>query len=149
MKITLLLDKENVVYAYSKCHEIKNEETNEIQFIPSLILNDEARNLGCKMVIIDESQIPLDIEMGYCFFDFDETDLTKKLKLSQAKLDWMETENIRAERKIEFDVGDKYQLPYLKALLTEDQLNEYETWRSAWLKAPETKIKPTRPSWLV
>lgn len=56
-------------------------------------------------------------------------------------------DNIRRERKNEFQIFDKYQLPFLQETLTEAQKLEYEEWRETWLNAPETKKRPGRPVW--
>ncbi len=54
---------------------------------------------------------------------------------------------LRKNRKSEFILFDKYQLPLLWAELTEGQKTEYTQWRSSWLNVPETRIPPERPEW--
>ena len=146
MRICLLLDCENEVYAYSLCHENKCKD-GTIEYIPSLILDDESRQLGCKMVIIDETQLP-DCEVGDCYFDFKEKNLKKKLKYSKAKEEWRELENLRWLRTEAFKIGDKYQMPLVYDNLSEEQKQEYTDWRKAWLDVTEIKVIPEMPEWM-
>ena len=145
MRLCILIDKENEVYAYAPCHEVVKDKKKA--FIHSLMLDEESRALGCKMVIIDETQIP-EHELGDCYYDFEEQDFTKKLKYSQKKAKWREIENLRFLRAQAFEIGDKYQLPHLWNSLTEQQQNEYNEWRQAWLDVTETKAIPEQPTWM-
>jgi len=35
----------------------------------------------------------------------------------------------------------------VQATLTEEQIQEYNEWRQAWLDVTETKVKPEKPEW--
>jgi hypothetical protein len=142
MKYSVLTSKENIVYAYAECHVDTKEEA--VSYHHSLELNEEAINLGCKLIMVDEKNLPIEYELGSCYYD----DTDKKFKFSNEKKEWQEISNLRAERMQEFEIGDKYQLPYLQANLTENQKLEYDTWRKAWLDVTETKVKPNRPTWM-
>lgn len=58
-------------------------------------------------------------------------------------------EKIRSERAKEFSLFDKYHFERVQRdeNLSESQLSEFDSWREAWRKAPETKVRPQRPSW--
>jgi len=146
MKHTVMIDKENMVYAYAECHINKNEIGQE-EFLPSLVLNVEAKEMGCKMLIVDESDIPEELELWQCEFDFEEPDVTKKLKYSPKKVDFVELSVLRDNRNKAFEAGDKYQLPALQTNLTTEQVQDYSTWRQKWLDAPETRVEPVKPLW--
>lgn len=66
---------------------------------------------------------------------------------SQARKDQFELDNLRAERTMEFNKYDKYQLPYVQSSLTTEQIQEYNEWRNAWLDVTITKEIPLRPIW--
>jgi len=146
MKHTVMIDRENIVYAYSPCHINKNEIGQE-EFLPSLVLNDEAKEMGCKMLVVDESDIPEELELWQCEFDLEEPDIKKKLKYSPKKVDFVELSVLRDNRNKAFKVGDKYQLPALQTKLTTEQVQEYSTWRQKWLDAPKTRVEPVKPLW--
>ncbi len=55
-------------------------------------------------------------------------------------------QEIRVQRKYEFETFDKYQT-VLAGTLTKKQQNEFFAWKQAWLDAPKTKKPPNRPKW--
>lgn len=56
-------------------------------------------------------------------------------------------EQLREQREIEcFSIINRGQLWY--NTLTTEQVNELNNWYRAWLDVTETKIVPTKPSWL-
>lgn len=56
--------------------------------------------------------------------------------------------NLRSQREVEcFPIINRGKLWYDN--LTESQLIELKEWYNAWLDVTETKVIPTRPSWLI
>lgn len=58
-------------------------------------------------------------------------------------------EGLRLKRTNEFLLIDKYQLALVYAGLSDSQKQELSDYRLAWLDVTETKVVPTRPTWLV
>jgi len=142
IKYSVLLDRYNVVHATSPCHEVKDDEGKD-GFLPSLILDKEAMFLGCKLVIVDEDDLPTEEDVVDCSFDFEEKDRTKKFKSNQVHKEWRVKSDIRVMRQQELLKSD-----YLSAaaFLNDAQKQEYETWKKQWLDAPETLDPPNSPS---
>jgi len=151
-KHTVLIDEDNIVYATSPCQivEVVDEEKQTITkyFQPSLNLDDESKQLGCKLLIVDEDDFPTDEDIFDCEFDFGQSDVKKKFKPHQKHKDWKLTNKIRHDRQKAFEIGDKYQLPHLWNTLTEQQKEDYNEWRQSWLDSPQTKKEPIKPEWM-
>ena len=70
----------------------------------------------------------------------------KREELPELKGTAVESLAIRQLRRKEcFDIADR---AAWYASLTEEQKAEVQSWRKAWLDAPETGIIPERPRWI-
>lgn len=154
MKYSALLDRENVVYAVAECHMIQvnvqedeeQEPIYETVYAPSLVLEDETRDMGCKLVIFDDTQIPQDIDIFDCRFDFDEALPEKKFKQNPKHVGWRARTNIRMFRDEELVNTDF--LAFTPSI-TEEKRQEYNEWKQRWLDAPDTLQPPLdTPEWI-
>jgi hypothetical protein len=145
MKITLLLNKDNQVYASANCHKRVDDITGEEYYTPSLVLDPytdaDAIADGHNIVIIDRSDIPEGVELWQCHY------VNGRVEYCAERVELILLSKLRSERQSLFDKYDKYQLPYVQSTLTEEQVQEYTAWRQAWLDVTETRIKPERPEW--
>ncbi|MPW26395.1 hypothetical protein GC105_11405 [Alkalibaculum sp. M08DMB] len=141
MKICLLIDSDNQIYAYAPCHVL--EEDGVEYHSPSLIVDGESQQLGCRMVMIDEEDIPnyYDLELWQCRW------VEGNLEYCHEKVEFVEMSVLRDERNKAFAIGDKYQNFILWESLTEEQRQEYRNWREAWLNVTDNKVKPEKPIW--
>ena len=72
-----------------------------------------------------------------CVIDYDNTEDLRKEQLQR----------IRSRRESEcFSIINRGELWYKH--LTEEQIEELDTWYQSWLDAPETLIIPEKPEWL-
>jgi hypothetical protein len=145
LKYTVLIDKDNIVYAISACHKVKDDEGNEA-FLPSLALDEESVNLRCKLVIVDEQDLPTSEEIFDCYYDFTESEKSKKFKEHKEHKEWRVKSDIRAMRHQEL-----FKTDYLAVatFLTDEQKKEYNSWKKQWLDAPETlKVPFAPPEWI-
>jgi hypothetical protein len=87
-------------------------------------------------------------QTGYLLYiDENTKPIYDKAKHDTAKTKQLE-EEIRIRRTVEcFVVTDRGKLWYDS--ITQQQLQELKTWHTAWLAAPETKIIPPLPTFLV
>ena len=129
-KLCLVIDQENNIYAWAEPYLIDGE------IKPSIGAPD-----GTDPIIISKSDIPQGVDLADCKY------IDGQVVYSPERAEERELANLRSEREQEFAKYDKYQLPYVQATLTEEQIQEYNEWRQAWLDVTETKVKPERPEW--
>ena len=129
-KLCLVIDDKNNIYAWAEPYLIDGE------IKPSIGAPD-----GTDLIIISKSNIPQGVSLSDCKY------IDGQIVYSPERVEEKELANLRSEREQEFAKYDKYQLPYVQATLTEEQIQEYNEWRQAWLDVTETKVKPERPEW--
>jgi hypothetical protein len=129
-KLCLVLDTKNNIYAWAEPYIVDDKIRASIG-APD----------GTDPIIISKSDIPQDLDLGDCKY------IDGQIVYSPERVEERELANLRSEREQEFLKYDKYQLPYLQATLTEEQIQEYNEWRQAWLDVTETKIVPDKPEW--
>ena len=72
---------------------------------------------------------------------------TGKWEEDSEKKEEYEKRLLRTKRSSEFTLFDKYQLPLPWESLSQEQKDQYVSWRDAWLSAPESGTEPQRPEW--
>ena len=78
--------------------------------------------------------------------DFND-DLTFSIDKYNARKEKFELDKLRQQREVEcFPIINRGQLWY--DTLTSEQINELRSFYRAWLDVTETKIIPTKPSWI-
>lgn len=128
MKIKVLYDKDNLIYAYAPYEE----------FGANIIVGEEGLSMGCSEAIID-----WDGQLDPCMCTYEEG----KLVESQSRIAQVNREAITIRREEEcFSVINRGGLWY--DLLTEAEKDELLQWYQDWLDAPETGIIPEKPTWL-
>ena len=133
-KLCIILNDDKSVFAWSEPYVVDGE------YIPS-ITKEHEDGTPYKTYIIDKSSIPQGVKMEDCKY------IDGQLVLCQELVNERELSNLRSERAQELSKYDKFQLPYLQSNMSEKQLQEYDTWRQAWLDVTETRIKPKKPDW--
>ena len=129
-KLCLAIDSENNIYAWAHPYIVDGE------IKPSISSPEQE-----EPIIISIEDIPGNINLADCRF------IDGEIVYSPERVEQRLIEELRTQRQEEFAKYDKYQLPYLQATLTEEQIQEYNEWRQAWLDVTETKVKPERPEW--
>lgn len=129
-RLCLALDAQNNIYAWAEPYIIDGE------IKPSIGAPD-----GTDPIIISKSDIPQGVSLSDCKY------IGGQIVYSPERAEERMLADLRSEREQEFAKYDKYQLPYVQATLTEEQIQEYNEWRQAWLDVTETKVKPERPEW--
>jgi hypothetical protein len=147
-KISAIINNDNEIFAYSPCHENIDAKSGKVTYRHSIGVTPIQEKMGYRLLMIDEDDLPSDLDLGYAYYDDTEVDEKKKWKFSQNKKDREELSIIRDERNNAFAIGDKYQLPFLYNNLTEKQKKDYEKWRNDWLDATETKVMPELLDWM-
>lgn len=78
--------------------------------------------------------------------DFND-DLTFSIDKYNARKEKLELDKLRQQREVEcFPIINRGQLWY--DILTSEQRTELQEWYHAWLDVTETKVIPTKPSWI-
>lgn len=129
-KLCLVLDNENNIYAWAEPYIMGDK------IKPSIGAPD-----GTDPIIISKSDIPQGVSLSDCRY------IDGQIVYSPERVEERELADLRSEREQEFAKYDKYQLPYVQATLTEEQVQEYNEWRQAWLDVTETKSVPVKPRW--
>jgi len=129
-KLCLVLDGQTNIYAWAEPYIIDGE------IKPSIGAPD-----GTDPIIISKSDIPQGVSLSDCRY------VGGQIVYSPKRVEERELADLRSEREQEFAKYDKYQLPYVQATLTNEQTQEYNEWRQAWLDVTETKIVPDKPEW--
>lgn len=114
------------------------EENEIIAWTDPIMDNDEYIPSLEGGIIVDT---PIDVDLGDCIY------VDGEIIFSPDRQRKRQIAEIRMMRRKEFAKFDKYQLPYIQAEMTLDQIREYTEWRQAWLDAPETLVIPERPDW--
>lgn len=128
-KLCLVIDDKNNIYAWAE---------------PYLIDGEVKPSIGSpnrEPIIIQKHEIPDGVDLGNCKY------INGEVVYSPERAEERELANLRSEREQEFAKYDKYQLPYLQATLTNEQIQEYNQWRQAWLDVTITKTIPDKPEW--
>ena len=128
-KLCLAIDDDNGIYAWCEPYIVDSEIKASVQ-AP-----------GKDPVIISKEDIPKDVDLGDCVY------IDGKVVYSPERAEQRILADLRAQRQEEFAKYDKYQLPYVQATLTEEQIQEYNEWRQAWLDVTVTKVIPKKPLW--
>jgi len=128
-KLCLAIDDDNGIYAWCEPYIIDGEIKASVQ-AP-----------GKDPVIVSKEDIPKDVDLGDCVY------IDGKVVYSPERAEQRLLADLRAQRQEEFAKYDKYQLPYVQATLTEEQIQEYNEWRQAWLDVTVTKVIPKKPLW--
>ena len=90
----------------------------------------------------------IDVEYKPYIAEHDETeDILIYILHTQEELNTIELNKLRQQREVEcFPIINRGQLWY--DTLTSEQRTELQEWYHAWLDVTETKVIPTKPSWL-
>lgn len=136
-----------ITFDYNKLCLALDNKRNIIAWMEPYLIEDQIKpSIGSPdmdPIIINKSDIPEGVDLADCRY------ISGEVVYSEERVEERELNNLRAQRAQEFEKYDKYQLPYLQSGMTDQQIQEYNEWRQAWLDAPETKSIPETPAWFV
>jgi hypothetical protein len=137
--------KKQVTFDESRICFVVDEQDNIYAWAEPYLIDGEVKpSIGSpnrEPIIIQKHEIPDGVDLGNCKY------INGEVVYSPERAEERMLANLRSEREQEFAKYDKYQLPYVQATLTEEQIQEYDEWRRTWLDITETKVKPERPEW--
>lgn len=122
-----------------------DEKLNIIAWMEPYLTEDQIKpSIGSPdmdPIIINKSDVPEGVDLADCRY------ISGEVVYSEERVEERLLNDLRAQRAQEFEKYDKYQLLYLQSGMTDQQIQEYNEWRQAWLDVTETKIIPDKPDW--